>query len=192
MNQLHDYDFKKNCYDFLINEDKTYIINDFYNMKNFNVFNYKIAMLWMPILLYIFILLFIISYIPVVNIYNFNSSFHSEKILSIYSFIVMLIVYTFIDYIYQINICNKNNKFKLFKNSLYNAFYISIFTTSGYIIAMNFENYNISNSQNISVINIVNHMNNLVWAVIFYYLTMIIINPIVLSKDRIYSRNKLC
>jgi len=181
------------------NKYNTNNINDYTKKKfldvltsNMYIFDYKIIMYWLPLLLYVnFIALFII-YLQI----------QSEFLASFLSFGLVYLLYFIIDIIYQFLLCKNKDYFKLIKNSLENSLYPSIFVLVGYILAIllkdsrNIRNIIDSdfNEEGYNTYTIINklyntHINNVIVSVFFYIFSIFYNNPI--NKKKCIN-NKLC
>ncbi len=165
-------------------------INDFTKKKiitvltsNMYIFDYKIIMYWLPLLLYINFLLIFIIYFQI----------RSEILTSILASILIYILYFLTDIIYQVILCKNTSYFKLIKNSLKNSFYPALFVSIGYFLGMFLkdENKHILHSGIYSspykLYNI--HINNIIISVFFYIFSIFYNNP--LNKKKCIN-NKLC
>ena len=179
------------------NQDSSYLINHFSESFG-NIFDYKWAIIWIPFLLYTLIMLILIMNINVVNVENQIDSTTSEFLLGIYAFIIMFIIYFIVDFTYQISTCRGEDNIhtkKIILNCLYNSFFVSLAVSIGYLLAINLSNPKLNRYIDIQQIsyyrNISNHKNNFIISSLFYFLTIIYINPITFEK-KIISRNNLC
>tara|TARA_B110000114_G_scaffold103710_1_gene109161 strand:+ start:196 stop:786 length:591 start_codon:yes stop_codon:yes gene_type:complete len=178
------------------------IINDF-SKKNFfeyifskqSIFNYKIVLYWLPLLLFIIITCLII----------FITQTESEFVAGLISGLVIFIIYFIVDFTYQVILCKNTNKFKLVKNSLINSITPCIFVMIGYIIAyilpnvkncnIHFQNTGIEErgelrKRDTDITRLINiHKNNLTISIFFYIFSIIYNNP--LNKKKC-SNNNLC
>ena len=183
-----------------IREDN--IINDFtkknifeYIFSGHSLMEYKIIFYWLPPLIFIFLLGFII----------FITHSESEYFISFIAGFTMFIIYFLIDFIYQFILCKKTNKFKLIKNSLINALTPSIFVTIGYFLSIILRDVKKCNIQyqntglehkgeyhkmNTDITRLINiHRNNIIVSVFFYLFSIIYNNPI--NKKKCVNNN-LC
>lgn len=161
-----------------------------------SILKYKFAIYWLPLILYIFVIIF----------YIFITQEDSELFTAFISAVVIYILYFIIDIIYQNIVCKKKPFSKLLFNSAINALTPCIFVFSGYALASilrDVRNCNISHNKNSSIettthhhkintdttrlINI--HRNNIIVASIFYIFSIIYNNPI--NKKKCINNN-LC
>tara|TARA_B110000902_G_C14106050_1_gene512504 strand:- start:51 stop:602 length:552 start_codon:yes stop_codon:yes gene_type:complete len=154
------------------------------------IFDYKIIMYWLPIILFYILFLFII-----IILFDLMSEMAAAGVACI----LIYILYFCIDIVYQILLCKNTKYFKLIKNSLLNAIYPAVFVLIGYILAMflkdnkNCSSYNDlqeNMSGNIRISYLFNiHTNNIIVSIFFYIFSIFYINP--LNKKKCISNN-LC
>lgn len=178
--------------------DTSYLINNFYNSYG-KPFDYKWAIIFIPCIIYLIIISFAIINVNTVNITKQNESFASEFVLSIYAFIIMFISYFIIDFLYQNSKCRgklNTSVYNILSNCFYNSLYVSTATFLGYLLATRLENPDLTSVHN-NIIhiswyrNVSNHKNNLILSIIFYFMTILYINPIT-NQKKIISRNLFC
>ena len=179
------------------NQDSSYLINHFSESFG-NIFDYKWTIIWLPFLLYTLIMIILIMNVNVVNVENQIDSHTSEFLLGIYAFIIMFIIYFIVDFAYQISTCRGEDNIstkKIIFNCLYNSFFVSLAVSIGYLLAINLSNPKLNRYIAIEQVsyyrNISNHKNNFLISSLFYFLTIIYINPITFQK-KIISRNNIC
>ena len=169
---------------------------------DYNIFDYKFIMYWLPVLLYLIILTVYIVYYN--QIYEFVTAFVAG--------IIMYIIYFITDISYQFMLCKNKNKsyFKLMTNSFINAALPSVFIIIGYSLATIISNKTICNMRNINNIDTMNsedyadayfiknnyllrlyniHINNIIVSIFFYIFSIFYNNP--LNKKKCIN-NKLC
>lgn len=177
-----------------------------------SVLNYKLAMYWIPIVVWFLIMTSVSNYVlfgGVIDNMTDSSSF-IEFGTSILAGIIMFIVYFIVDVIYQARLCPKQSTEEDVSNSLYNSLNISIWVAAGYFIATLLfpENYsdisNRTNSLNALMGDSLAtqtdklkdlfltdyHKHNKYAAILFFVLGMAYNNPY--HNDGKSSRNKLC
>jgi hypothetical protein len=175
-----------------------YIINHYSNGIG-NFFDYKWFIIWAPYIIYSIIMAIYVSNITIVNIKAQNLSHTSEFIASIFCLIIMFSSRFIIDFIYQLNNCvgYENVKIKkIIMNSIYNSVIVSIAVFLGYILALNIKNPDIDDdvilaSQKSWIRNISNHKNNFMLSSLFYFISVMYVNPVTFEK-KIISRNNMC
>tara|TARA_Y100000741_G_scaffold113214_1_gene84949 strand:+ start:4453 stop:5079 length:627 start_codon:yes stop_codon:yes gene_type:complete len=174
-----------------------HIINHYSNtIGNFS--DYKWFIIWAPFLLYSIIMLIYIANITDVNITAQNESNTSEFIASLVCLITMFCARFVLDLVYQFYYCvgqeNVTTK-KLIMNCLYNSIHVSVAVFVGYLLALTMENPEIDKQilayQKSWIRNISNHRNNFMVSTLFYFISIMYINPITFEK-KIISRNNIC
>jgi len=181
---------------------KNNIINDFtkknifeYMFSNNSIINYKLIFYWLPPLIFVLSVGFII----------FITHAESQYFISFIAGATMFTIYFLIDIIYQFILCKKTNKLKLIKNSFMNALVPCIFVTIGYFLSIILRDVKICNIQyqetgiehsgelrkmNTDITRLINiHRNNIIVSLFFYLFSIILNNPI--NKKRC-SNNNLC
>lgn len=158
-------------------------------MTNMYIFDYKVVMYWLPVLLYVNFLWLIITYLQI----------ESQISGSFISFVLVYIFYFIIDLGYQILLCKNQKYYRLISNSLLNSIYPALFVLIGYILSIFLKEAkdcgNINRIDDItnrySIINrLYNiHRNNIVVAIFFYIFSIFYNNPI--NKKKCIN-NKLC
>ena len=185
-------------HDYLDDNINNFTKNGFFSdlFSGLSFLKYKFAIYWLPLILYIFVIIF----------YIFITQEDSELFTAFISLIIIYILYFLIDFIYQNIVCKKIPLSKLLFNSAINALTPCIFVFSGYALASilrDVRNCNISYNNNSSIettthhhkintdttrlINI--HRNNIIVASIFYIFSIIYNNPI--NKKKCINNN-LC
>lgn len=157
----------------------------------YGMFDYKLVIYWLPIVIYLIIMTIYIIY--------YNEEY--ESIMSIIAVITIYIVYFIIDLIYQFLLCKKKNIYKFIYNSLINAISPSIFIGFGYILASILRKrsvYSVGSDymdnpsiyKNIYITRLYNlHINNILVSIFFYIFSIFYVNPP--NKVNCIS-NKLC
>ena len=181
---------------------KNNIINDFtkknvfeYMFSDNSIINYKLIFYWLPPLIFVLLLSFII----------FITHTESEYFISFIAGTSMFTIYFLIDIIYQFILCKKISKLKLIKNSFINALVPGIFVTIGYLLSIilrdvkkcniqyqetGIEHNGELNKMNTEITRLINiHRNNIVISLFFYIFSIIYNNPINKKKC---SNNNLC
>ncbi len=178
-----------------------------------SVFNYKLAMYWIPIVFWFLIMTSITNYVLFGGVIDnmTDSSTFIELGTSILAGVVMFIVYFIVDVIYQARLCPKQSTDQDISNSLYNSLNISVWVATGYFIAALLfpESYsNMTNRTTDGLNALVGdaitmqtdrlknlfltdfHKHNKYAAILFFVLGMAYNNPY--HHDGKSSRNRLC
>lgn len=174
---MSEIDYKINNFE---NHSLKYIL--FNTPKSF--MNYKIAIWWIPIILYIFCMILL-----TVGFSNISYSYSKllEFTFCFISFILYFIIYFITDLVFQSNICEGINKSDIVVNSLHNAFNISKFAAIGFFIGIFIADHNtplinINSYENYQI-------NNVLTSVLTIIFGMFYINPLNRSDC---SENILC
>ena len=162
---------------------KSNIINDFtkknifeYLFSNNSILNYKLIFYWLPPLIFLLTICFII----------FITHSESEYFISFIAGITMFIIYFVIDIIYQLILCKKTNKINLIKNSFKNSLVPTIFVSVGYLLSIilrdvkkcdiryqdtGVEHSGESHKINTDITRLINiHRNNIIVSIFFLYI----------------------
>ena len=147
-------------------------------MTNMYIFDYKIVMYWLPVLLYVNFVWLIITYLQI----------ESQISGSFISFVLVYIFYFIIDLGYQILLCKNQKYHRLITNSLLNSIYPALFVLIGYILSMllkeskdcvNINRIEDTNNRYTMVNRLYNiHRNNIVVSIFFYIFSIFYNNPI--------------
>jgi len=205
--KIIDEEIKKDIENIKKNIKEENIINDFTNdnifetvFTGFSILKYKIAMYWIPIILYLIVL----------SGYILFTHSYSEFATAFAAGIIMYIVYFIVDFIYQIILCKYSKIPELIINSLMNSLTPAIFVIIGYIFALalrdvkdyghnlDHNNLRLSNEQvnlyttftNTDITRLTNiHRNNIIVSIFAYIFAIIYNNPF---KKKKCNNNNLC
>ena len=205
--KIIDEEIKKDIENIKKNIKEENIINDFTNKNifetvftGFSILKYKIAMYWIPIILYLIVL----------SGYILFTHSYSEFATAFVAGIIMYIVYFCVDFIYQIILCKYSKIPELIINSLMNSLTPAIFVIIGYIFALalrdvkdyahhvDHNNLRLSNEQvnlyttftNTDITRLTNiHRNNIIVSIFAYIFAIIYNNPFNKKKC---NNNNLC
>jgi len=110
-----------------------------------SILKYKLAIYWMPILLFTIIMFILANTIFDSAVFDRNI-IKTEIIGAFMALVVMFVCYFIVDFIYQVQLCKDQKLDKHLLNSLFNAIHISIVVTLGYIIGIFIEDTNLINA----------------------------------------------
>lgn len=168
--------------DYNINNYKKHSLKHVIFKSPKSVMNYKIAIWWIPMCLYIFTM--IILY---VTFNTFGGGILLEIIFSLISFIIYFIIYFTTDIIYQSNMCTNLENSDIIMISVQNAINIAKFVGCGYFLGV----FITDNTRGIMDISTPfnSQFNNLITSIIGIIFGMFYINP--LNRDNC-SENIIC
>lgn len=108
-------------------------INEF--ITGNSIVKYKLAIYWIPIVLFTIIMLILVHVIFEAAIYD-EDIWISELLGSILAGVVIFICYFLVDFIYQLQLCKEQEIEQDVMNSLFNALHISIIVAIGYMLGI--------------------------------------------------------
>ena len=109
-----------------------------------SILKYKLAIYWIPILLFTVIMFIIVHTVFEAAVYD-NNTTKSEIFGSIIAGVVIFVCYFLVDFIYQMMLCKKQSLEKDALNSVINAAHITVIVTLGYILGIFLSDNNAAN-----------------------------------------------
>ena len=137
-----------NDYENLDEHKINYFPNGFFNefSTGMSILKYKLAIYWMPILLFTIIMFIIVNTIFSSALFDDNIT-KTEIVGTVIAAVVIFVCYFLVDFIYQMLLCKKQKLDVDALNSVINAAHITIIVTLGYIFGIFLSDNNSANAE---------------------------------------------